>query len=229
MVARRKILAAALLGLVGLSGMAAPARAQGASEPELLVERARVTALSLLGDPNYSNLKSLMRRARGVLILPNVIQAGFFLGGGGGTGVLVARGGDGAWSGPAFYTMAEASVGLQFGGQSSQMMLVIMTERGLNAVIERKVKLGADANVAIGELGSSVGASYGVGLDADMYVYAKSAGLFGGMAIEGSVIAPRGEWNDRFYGQRTSPKGILLERTFYRPEAQGLAQALTVQ
>lgn len=223
----KKLGAAILVLMLAVMGLARPAHAL--SEPELLVERARVTALTLLTDPQYANLKSLMQRARGVLILPNVIQAGFFLGGGGGTGVLVARGADGAWSGPAFYTMAEASFGLQFGGQSSQMMLVIMTERGLNAVIDRKVKLGADANVAIGEIGTSVGAGYGVGIDADMYVYAKSSGLFGGAAVEGSVIAPRNEWNDVFYGQKTTPRGILIDRTFFRPEAQALAAVLTPQ
>lgn len=223
----KKLGAAILALMLGLFATARPAWAL--NEPELLVERARVTALTLLTDPQYANLKSLMQRARGVLILPNVIQAGFFLGGGGGTGVLVARGADGAWSGPAFYTMAEASFGLQFGGQSSQMMLVIMTERGLNAVIDRKVKLGADANVAIGEIGTSVGAGYGVGIDADMYVYAKSTGLFGGAAIEGSVIAPRSEWNDVFYGQTTTPRGILMDRAFFRPEAQALATVLTPQ
>jgi lipid-binding SYLF domain-containing protein len=163
-----------------------------------------------------------------VLILPNIIQASFFLGGGGGTGVMVARGADGAWSGPAFYTLAEASFGLQFGGQSSQMILVIMTDKGLDAVLDRKVKLGADANVAIGEIGTSVSAGYGVGLGADIYAYAKSAGLFGGMAIEGSVIAPRGEWNESFYGQaNANPRAILVDRTLYRPEAQALASVLS--
>lgn len=217
---------AALLGLM-LAVVAFARPAQALTEPELLVERSRVTALTLLTDPEYANLKSLVSRARAVLILPNVIQAGFFLGGGGGSGVMVSRGDDGAWSGPAFYTMAEASFGLQFGGQSSEMMLVIMTQKGLDAVIDRKVKLGADANVAIGELGTSVGASYAVGLSADIYVYAKSSGLFGGMAVEGSVIAPRNEYNDTFYGQKTTPRGILVERQFFRPEAQALAAALT--
>ncbi|ACI99754.1 lipid-binding SYLF domain-containing protein [Rhodospirillum centenum] len=219
-------LGAALLGLLLLVLLAPVRPAHALTEPELLVERARVTALTLLTDPEYANLKSLVQRARAVMILPNVIQAGFFLGGGGGTGVLVARGDDGAWSGPAFYTMAEASFGLQFGGQSSQMMLVIMTQKGLEAVIDRKVKLGADANVAVGELGTAVGAGYGVGIGADIYVYAKSSGLFGGAAVEGSVIAPRTEWNNSFYRQETSPRGILLDRAFYRPEAQALSSVL---
>ncbi|QJE73216.1 lipid-binding SYLF domain-containing protein [Aerophototrophica crusticola] len=217
---------AALLGLV-LAVVAFARPAHALSEPELLVERARVTALTLLTDPEYQNLKGLVGRARAVLILPNVIQAGFFLGGGGGTGVMVARGDDGAWSGPAFYTMAEASFGLQFGGQSSEMILVIMTQKGLDAIMDRKFKLGADANVAIGELGTGVGAAYGVGLSADVYVYAKSSGLFGGMAVEGSVITPRQEFNDTFYGQKTSPESILVRRQFFRPEAQALAAALS--
>lgn len=196
------------------------------TEPELLVEKARVTVLTLLGDPQYASLKNLVGKCRAVLILPNVIQAGFFFGGGGGSGVMVARGDDGAWSGPAFYTLAEASFGLQFGGQSSQMILAIMTDKGLDAVIDRKVKLGGDATVALGEMGTSVGASYGVGMNADIYAYAKTAGLFGGMAVEGSVIAPRNEWNQTFYGEGASARRILVERTFFRPQAQSLAAAL---
>lgn len=216
----------ALFGLtLAVSALVRPA--QALTEPELMVERARVTALTLLTDPQYKDLKTLVGRARAVMILPSVIQAGFFVGGGGGTGVMVARGDDGAWSGPAFYTLAEASFGLQFGGQASEMMMVIMTQKGLDAVIDRKVKLGADANVAIGELGTGVGASYGVGLSADIYVYAKTSGLFGGMAVEGSVIAPRSEFNDKFYGQKTEPRAILVDRHFYRPEAQALATALS--
>ncbi|MQP65878.1 hypothetical protein GE253_11050 [Niveispirillum sp. SYP-B3756] len=221
-----KRFAMALAGLVlAISALVRPAYAL--TEPELMVERARVTALTLLTDPEYSDLKNLVGRARAVLILPNVIQAGFFIGGGGGTGVMVARGDDGAWSGPAFYTLAEASFGLQFGGQASEMIVVIMTQKGLDAVIDRKVKLGADANVAIGELGTGVGASYGVGLSSDIYVYSKTSGLFGGMALEGSVIAPRSEFNDKFYGQPTDPRAILVDRHFYRPEALALASALT--
>lgn len=224
-IGRRRALGLMLAG-VSAAALTLPGPALALTEPELLVERARVTALTLLTDPQYADLQNLMKRARAVLILPNVIQAGFFIGGGGGTGVLVARGDDGNWSGPAFYTMAEASFGLQFGGQASEMMIVIMTQKGLDAVIDRKVKLGADANVAIGELGTSVGAGTGVGLSADMYVYARSAGLFGGAAVEGSVLAPRQEWNDSFYGQRTNPRAILVDRQFFRPEAQALASAL---
>lgn len=224
--------ALAMLGAVVTAGItaAAPARpayAQSVSEPEILVERARVTAMTLMNDPQYANLQSLMQRARAVLILPNVIKAGFFVGGSGGTGVLVARGDDGLWSGPAFYTLAEASFGLQFGGQASQMMLVIMTQKGLDAVLDRRFKVGADANVAIGELGTSVGAGYGVGLHADMYVFARSSGLFGGASIEGSIITPRHEWNNAFYGQKTDPRAILVDRQFYRPEAQALAAVLS--
>jgi SH3 domain-containing YSC84-like protein 1 len=207
--------------------LAAPVpSAMAASDAELMVERARVTALSMLGEPQQKDLRTLMAKARAVLIIPNMIQAGFFLGGGGGTGVMTARGDDGVWSGPAFYTLAEASFGLQFGGQSSEIMMVIMTQKGLDAVIDRKVKLGADANIAIGELGTGVGASYAVGLSADIYVFAKSSGLFGGMAVEGSVIAPREEYNRTFYGKKASPRAILVDRQFYRPEAQGLANAL---
>ncbi len=183
------------------------------SEPEQLADRARISFQGMMGDSQYPGLVDLATRAKAIIIVPNLIRAAFFFGGRGGNGVMLVRGPDGKWSPPAFYTLGGISWGLQIGGQSSELVIAIMTEKGLDAVMSRAVTLGGDAGVAVGELGKGVNASTGLGLKSDMYAFARSEGLFVGVSLEGSVIAPRETWNQQLYGQDATPKSILVERT----------------
>ena len=114
---------------------------------------------------------------------------------------MLVRDEDGHWSPPAFYTIGGLSFGLQFGGQTSELVVTVMTERGLNALLDRQVTLGGDAGLAIGELGRGVNAATGIGYKSDLYAFARSEGLFVGVSLEGSVIAPRHTWNQQLYGQ----------------------------
>lgn len=219
---------ALLLGVIALfavvTGSAQPAAAL--TDPELLVENARLTVLDLLGDPEYAAARSLSRDARAILVFPNLLKAGFILGGEGGTGVMLVHQGQGSWTAPAFYTLGGASFGLQIGGQSSQVLIIVMTEKGLNAVLDRNVTLGADASIAVGELGGSVGAATGAALSADMYIYAKTAGLFGGLAFAGSVLAPRTSWDEAYYGNGATARAIVTESRWHNPQAEPLQRAL---
>jgi lipid-binding SYLF domain-containing protein len=88
-----------------------------------------------------------------------------------------------------------------------------MTEKGLNAIMSREVTLGGDAGVAVGELGQGVNASTALGMKSDMYAFARSQGLFVGISLEGSVIAPRETWDQELYGQDATPQSILIDRT----------------
>jgi lipid-binding SYLF domain-containing protein len=126
---------------------------------------------------------------------------------------MMVRGPDGTWSPPAFYTLGGISWGLQVGGQTSELVIVVMTEKGVNAIMSREVTLGGDAGLAIGELGQGIDASTGIGLKSDMYAFARSQGLFVGVSLDGSVITPRETWNQQIYGQGATPKSILVERT----------------
>jgi len=182
------------------------------SEPEQLVDRSRVSFQGMMGDNQYPSLVSLAARAKAIIIVPNLIRAAFFFGGRGGNGVMLVRGPDGKWSPPAFYTLGGISWGLQFGGQSSELVIAVMTDKGLNAIMDREVTLGADAGLAVGELGKGANASTGMGLKSDMYAFARSEGLFVGVSLEGSVIAPRETWNQQLYGQDATPQGILVDR-----------------
>jgi lipid-binding SYLF domain-containing protein len=183
------------------------------SEPEQLADRARISFQGMMGDNQYPGLVDLCTRAKAIIIVPNLIRAAFFFGGRGGNGVMLVRGADGKWSPPAFYTLGGISWGLQIGGQSSELVIAVMTDKGLDSIMSREVTLGGDAGIAVGELGKGVNASTAMGLKSDMYAFARSEGLFVGVSLEGSVIAPRETWNQQLYGQDASPQGILVDRT----------------
>jgi lipid-binding SYLF domain-containing protein len=198
------------------------------SEPDQLADNARITFQGMMSDNQYPSLVDLTSRAKAIIIVPNLIRAAFFFGGRGGNGVMLAHGTDGRWSAPAFYTIGGLSWGLQLGGQSSELVIAVMTEKGLNAIMSREVTLGGDAGLAIGELGKGVNAATGIGYKADMYAFARSQGLFVGVSLEGSVIAPRNSWNQQVYGQGTTPHNILVDQSVnYNSQAvRGLVAAM---
>ena len=202
-----------LLLLMLLSLASCRSAGEFGSEPEQLIDRSRISFQSMMSDNQYPGLVDLASRAKAIIIVPNLIRAGFFFGGRGGNAVMLVRDDQGKWSPPAFYTLGGLSFGLQFGGQTSELVIAVMTERGLDAVLDRQVTLGGDAGLAIGELGKGANAATGLGIKSDMYAFARSEGLFVGVSIDGSVIAPRHTWNQQIYGQEATPRSILVEHT----------------
>ncbi len=222
----RRILSA--VTFLAVFALALPAYA--ASEPEELAEKSRFTAEKMLAHPDYPSLRVWMRRAKGVLIVPSLLKASFFVGGEGGNGVLLSRDANGDWSYPAFYSIGTASLGVQIGFQDSEVMFVIMTERGLNAVINNQVKLGADASVALGPKGAGVEGATTTALTADIYSFSLTRGLFAGVSFEGSLVYKRDDWNQAYYGAPAAgPRAIVIERQFRNPQAEPLRAALVVR
>lgn len=197
--------------LVGLT--ACRSKSDFGSETEQLVDRSRVTMQSMMSDNQFPGFIDLATRAKAMIIVPNMLRAAFFFGGRGGNAVMLVRGADGKWSQPAFYTIGGISWGFQFGGQSSELLIAVMTDRGLRAVMDRQVTLGADAGVAVGELGKGVNAATGLDLKADMYAFARAEGVFAGISVEGSIISPRQSWNQNLYGADATPASILVNHT----------------
>ncbi len=202
-------------------------QARALTPQEKLVEEARLAFLTMIDEPALSGLDRFVRNAKAIIIVPDLIRGGFFVGGEGGTGVLLRRLEDGSWSHPAFVNLASGSFGLQIGGQVAEFALTIMTEQGLNAVLQRSFTLGVDANAAIASLGSGVGASTGLDLDADMYAFSRTQGLFIGGALEGTVISQRQGWNQAYYGHAAAVTEILQGRVSNR-HADPLRQALSL-
>ncbi len=184
-----------------------------------------MSAERLLSDPDYHKLQSLLKEARGVLIFPSLLKASFFFGAEGGSGVLLARDEAGEWSYPAFFTMGSVSFGLQWGGQDSEVIFVIMSDRGLRSVIEDEVKLGADASVAVGPVGIGAEAATTAKL-ADMYSFSRARGVFAGVSFEGAVIHERYSFNRQFYGTEVTASEIVIRRKFSNPAADKLRDIL---
>jgi len=191
-----------------------------------LVERARLTLEQLTSDPEFDDLNRYLKNAEAVLIVPQLIKGGFIVGGEGGSAVLLARAQDGTWSPPAFYTLGAASIGLQIGGQVSQVVFTIMNRDALAQVLDTQIKVGADASIAVGPIGKGLEASTTGNFGADIYAFAKTEGLFGGGAFEGALIKARASYNEAYYGRAATPREIVLQGTVSNPQADGLRRAL---
>jgi len=206
-------------------GVAVSSPALALTDQEELVDRAQVTIESLLVDPDYLTLQINLQNAQAVLIVPQLIKGGFFVGGEGGNGVLLARNADGSWSDPSFVVLASGSLGVQFGGSLSELVLTIMTERGLNSVLDRKGRIGADVSAALVVVGAGVKAGTGFDANADMYAFSRGKGLFVGGALEGGVISEKANWNSAYYGTTASSRDILSGK-FNNPQSAPLSAAL---
>ena len=219
------LMAALSLALVAVGPR--PALADDAQDAQQLVEKARLTFESFASDKEYEGMMDLVKRARGVLVYPMVLRGAFIFGAAGGSGVFLALDEKAkVWSGPAFYTIGEASFGLQIGGDAAEIVLVALTERGVSALLTTSAKLGADASVALGPVGAGASAAT-ANLSADIISFARSKGLYAGISVQGAVVATRGGLNKAYYGQDVSPTDILIKRTVSNPQAAGLIQAIT--
>jgi SH3 domain-containing YSC84-like protein 1 len=216
-----------LLGIASIMGGALGAWADAALDAAQLVEKAKLAVGSLAADPNLAAFHDFAKRAKGVFIAPELLKAAFVVGASGGSGVLVVRDEKtGNWHGPAFYTLGAASFGLQIGAEASEVAVLAMTERGVTAMLQPSVKLGADASVAAGPVG--LGASGATAnLSADLVAFSHSKGLYGGISLEGAVLAVRNEWNNSYYGMTVTPTDILVRGEGTRPQAAGLIAAVT--
>ena len=127
--------------------------------------------------------------------------------------LLVRNPQSGAWGQPAFYALYGGSFGLQFGGQSSDVVFTLMNEGAVDRLISHGIKLGADAGVAAGRLGAGVGAGTTTHLGEDIYVFAKNKGLFGGFWLNGAYVAPKNDWNEAYYGRPVDAREIVRQST----------------
>lgn len=205
--ARARWLPAALIAACTLA--AAPA-AWGVTEGQKLAT-ARQVYLELMRTPDRAAPEHLIEEARCIAVIPSVIKGAFWWGGRHGRGVLSCRNDRGAWSPPAFVQLSGGSVGFQIGGASTDHVLFFMTRRSIESVLESKLVLGADASVAAGPVGRSAEASTDGKLNAEIYAYARSRGLFAGVSIEGARLAVHQKAIQQYYGRRIWPEDILFK------------------
>lgn len=214
-----------ILVVLGLTVLTAPglARAQSISEEAILVDKARLTLEGFLAEPDMEWFRDHLKDARGILIVPQLIKGAFFIGGSMGNSILTVRDEKtNEWSYPAFYTLGGASFGLQFGGQASEVILLVMTQRGVDSLMSTTFKLGADASVAVGPIGRGIEGSTAPNLSADLLSFSKAKGLFAGISLEGAAVAARDGRNTSYYNTPTKTIDILVRRNVSNPQADPL-------
>jgi lipid-binding SYLF domain-containing protein len=206
--------------LVASSGVAL-----GQTEQQNLVNSADTTLSNFLRDPDMTWLQQNIGRAKAIMIAPQVAKAGFIFGGSGGRAVVLARDAKtGKWVGPAFYTMATASVGFQAGISVSEAVTLVMTDKGFNSLLATSVKLGGDASVAAGPVGAGAKSD----VVADFITFSRAKGIYGGLNLDGTVIASSNDWDELYYQKKPLlPPDILVRMSVHSKGADKLIGDLT--
>jgi lipid-binding SYLF domain-containing protein len=202
--------------------LSTPSTADYYNEPAELVDRGISVYKGFMVDPNMEWFQRNVNQAKGIFIVPQMLRGGFIIGGSGGRGLLLAQDGlSGKWSYPAFYSMGSVSLGFQIGADASEIILLIMTERGLGAMLSTDYKLGADVSVAAGPVGASAKAQ-----TADILAFGRAQGAFGGISIEGAVISPLTDWNRIYYGKPVQVFDIINNQSVTNKQAEPLRQLM---
>lgn len=197
-------------GALALAGVSAPAWA-GSEENQRAVEAVKVLD-EVMRMPEQAIPSKLLESAHAVAVIPSVVKAGLVVGGRHGKGLISVRGADGTWSHPSYVKLTGGSIGFQAGVQSTDVVLVFRTERGVDSIVHGKFTLGADAAVAAGPVGRSAEASTDGQLKAEIYSYSRARGLFAGVALDGAVLAIDHDANEAAYGPNTTPRAAFEGR-----------------
>ena len=205
-----------------------PALAADILDQHEVVDKARFTLATFAGHPNMTVLQNQLKKARAVFVAPHLIKGSFIFGGSFGTGVLVVRNEETqSWSDPAFYTMASGSFGFQFGAEASEVVLLVMTAKGVKSLLKTSVTLGAGARVAVGPVGGGIKGSTTPTLSVDIISYSRSRGAFGGFSLEGAVLTSRKKWNHSYYGKPVDARSILIDQSVRNHYSIGLLALIT--
>jgi SH3 domain-containing YSC84-like protein 1 len=199
------------------------ANAEDGVKQQLLVDQARITFKSFIIDKNMAWFRDHMHKAKGFLIIPDLIQGAWFIGGSGGRGVLVVKDQTtGDWSQPAFYTIGSLSLGIQFGGEKSEIIMVVFTQKGLDRLCATSFKFGGDASIAAGPVGGGAKAD----VMTDFVSFVRSKGVFAGISMEGAIVKANDDWNELYYGKKVSPVGIIKHKLVSNPGSAELLNTI---
>ncbi|BFU96295.1 MAG: conserved protein of unknown function [Nitrospira sp.] len=196
-----------------------PVSVRGADLTDLeeVVDNARLTFAHFSGNPDLAWLRKNLKDAKGVLILPRLLEAGYFVGATLGSGVLLLHDErTGEWSDPAFYTVTAGSFGLQIGLKRSQVVALIMTKKGIDSMIGSKFTLGGNLNLTVGPVGRGLTGGVTPTMTADVVAYVRSEGAYGGISLRGLILSPDDDWNELYFGRPMNASEILLNASSVR-------------
>jgi lipid-binding SYLF domain-containing protein len=212
---RRPLTRALVCGLL----MGASALAWAGREEDARAQNATRVMTDIQAIPESAIPDKLLDEARAVVVVPDTIKAGLVLGGRYGRGVMSVKAADGTWSSPVFVKLAGGSIGLQAGVQSSDVVLVFRSDRGLDSIVNGKFTLGADAGVAAGPLGRNAATATDGQLKAEIWSWSRARGLFAGVALDGAVLTIDDAANEAVYGRDTTPRMVFEGRVGGQPSA----------
>src|SRR5579872_3257256 len=198
--------------LVVFMGMIATAPLFAANHEQERLEKAGVVMQEIMNTPENIP-QEVIEKAECVIVFPSVLKAAFIVGASYGRGAMVCRTGKdfrGPWGAPAMYALEGGSVGFQIGGQATDLVLLVMNERGASSILASKVKLGADASVAAGPVGRDASADTDAYMRSEVLSYSRSRGLFAGISLEGSTLRPDDDATADVYGRKLTARQIVL-------------------
>ncbi len=191
-----------------------------ATKEQKRLENCGVVMQEILNIPD--NLpQQVLAKAECVIVFPSVLKLAFGMGKDYGRGAMVCRTGknfDGRWGAPAMYALEGDSIGMQIGGESTDLILLVMNQKGAASILSSKIKLGGDASAAAGPKGRDASADTDLWMKAEILSYSRSRGLFAGISLEGSTLRPDNKANARIYGRKISARSILLENRVAIPK-----------
>ncbi len=205
---RTAVLSIAMAMVVGVAGYA---------EISTVQQKRIDNAASVVRD--MTNIPAdIWQRANCVVVIPSVKKAAFMFGGEYGKGVGSCRTANG-WTAPAFFELEKGSWGLQIGGETIDLVLLVMNQSGIEHLLQDKVALGANGSLAAGPVGRNASAETDAMLHAEMLSYSRSQGAFAGIDLSGGVLKPDSDANQDAYGAKVTPREILLTHTVTAPPA----------
>ena len=199
------------------------ASADDLSEAIGLVQNAEATFQDFAMDPNMQWFRDNVGDAKALVIVPQLLKAGFIFGASGGNAVVLARDqATGTWTNPAFYSVGSVTWGLQIGGELAQAIMLVMTEGGMHSLLSTKLQLGGDVSIAAGPVGAGAQAA-----TVDILEFTRNQGVYGGLTLEGAVIFPRNDLTSAFYARTSNPVDVLIRHEATRnPYAEDLRKLI---
>ena len=200
-----------LVVIFAITAIAGPLRAQGSSDEAKRARDAAIVLDEIMAAADKAIPAAVLDKAVGIAVFPGLLKGGLGVGAQHGRGILSARDKKGGWSNPAFLTINGGSIGLQIGLQSTDLVLVVNNQRGLEQMVKNQFKIGADAAAAAGPVGRDAGAATDIQMRAQILTYSRTRGLFAGVTLNGSTINQDRDANERFYGKPYTTSQIVFD------------------
>lgn len=202
-------------------GLVATAVLYAANKEQERLENSGVVMQEIMNVPDNIP-QDVLEKAECVIVFPSVLKAAFVVGASYGRGAMVCRSGKdfrGPWGAPAMYALEGGSIGFQIGGQATDLVLLVMNQRGAQSILDSKVKLGGDASIAAGPVGRDASADTDAYMRAEILSYSRTRGLFAGVSLEGSTLRPDDDATEDVYGRKLTAREIVMGGSVSIPES----------